>query len=186
MSPLLAIIFKDVLIELRNRETVTSMMMFGFLVVVIFNFAFEPSGAERSLIAPGIIWVSFSFAGIIGLNRSLAMETDNDCLQGLLLAPLSRSDLYLGKVASNFLFMIFSEIIVLPIFFILNNVPFTTSSSGLRALRCWERWDSLRLERSFPQSRQYPDARSDAAGASDTVNHSGHHGIGQCDQRSAG
>ena len=125
MSPLLAIIFKDVLIELRNRETVTSMMMFGFLVVVIFNFAFDPSGAERSLIAPGIIWVAFSFAGIIGLNRSLSMEIDNDCLQALLLAPLSRSDLYLAKVTSNFLFMIFSEIIVLPIFFILNNVPFT-------------------------------------------------------------
>ena len=74
---------------------------------------------------PGIIWVAFSFAGIIGLNRALSMEIDNDCLQGLLLAPLSRSDLYLAKVASNFLFMVLSELIVLPVFFILNNVRFT-------------------------------------------------------------
>jgi heme exporter protein B len=75
-------------------------------------------------VAPGILWVAFSFAAILGLNRSLSMELDNDCLQGLLLAPIGRGELYVGKVASNFAFMMIAEIIVLPIFVILNNLSF--------------------------------------------------------------
>src|SRR5207249_7478314 len=67
---------------------------------------------------------AFSFAAILGLNRSLAMEIDNDCLQGLLLAPVDRGNLYIGKVASNFTFMIIAEVIVLPIFVIFNNLKF--------------------------------------------------------------
>jgi heme exporter protein B len=77
---------------------------------------------DRSLISPGILWVSFTFAGVIGLNRSLAMELDNECLQGLLLAPLSRGDLYLGKVASNFAFMMIAEVTIFPFFVVLNNL----------------------------------------------------------------
>jgi heme exporter protein B len=124
MRPLTAIVFKDVVIELRNKEVISSMMMFGLLVLVIFNFAFQPAGAERALIAPGVLWVGFAFAGILGLNRSLSMEIDNDCLQGLLLAPLDRGDLYLGKVASNFMFMMIAELIILPIFVIFYNLRF--------------------------------------------------------------
>jgi heme exporter protein B len=70
------------------------------------------------------LWVAYSFAAILGLNRSLAMEIDNDCLQGLLLAPLGRGELYIGKVASNFAFMMIAELVVLPVFFILNNLNF--------------------------------------------------------------
>ena len=71
MKPALAVISKDILVEFRNKEAVGSMFLFGILVVVIFNFAFEPSGVDRARIAPGILWVAFSFSGIIGLNRSL-------------------------------------------------------------------------------------------------------------------
>jgi heme exporter protein B len=124
MRPITAIIFKDIVIEMRSKESVSSMLMFGVLVLAIFNFAFEPSSVDRSLIAPGILWVAFSFAAILGLNRSLAMEMDNECLQGLLLAPLERGDLYLGKVASNFTFIMIAELIVLPIFVIFNNLKF--------------------------------------------------------------
>jgi heme exporter protein B len=122
MMPLTSIIFKDIAVEWRNKEAISSMFMFGFLTMVIFNYAFDPTGMDRSLISPGILWVSFSFAGIIGLNRSLSMELDNECLQGLLLAPLSRGDLYLGKVASNFAFMLISEIVIFPAFVVLNNL----------------------------------------------------------------
>jgi heme exporter protein B len=124
MRPVAAIIFKDILIEMRSKESVSSMLMFGVLVLTVFNFAFEPSSVDRSQIAPGILWVAFSFAAILGLNRSLAMEIDNDCLQGLLLAPLGRGGLYLGKVASNFIFMMIAELIVLPVFVIFNNLRF--------------------------------------------------------------
>lgn len=122
MSPIAAIVFKDIAIEYRNKEAFSSMLLFGLLVVVVFSFAFE--GADRSTVVPGMLWVAFSFAGILGLNRSLSMETDNDCLQGLLLSPLSRSDLYLGKVAGNFIFAVIAELVLLPLFVVLNNLAF--------------------------------------------------------------
>src|SRR5215471_1473364 len=123
MRAILAIIFKDIAIELRSKESVTAMLMFGILVIVVFMFAVDPS-VDKLLVAPGILWVAFSFAAILGLNRSLAMEMDNDCLQGLLLAPLDRGDLYLGKVVGNFVFTIVAEIIILPVFAVLQHLNF--------------------------------------------------------------
>jgi len=122
MKPILAIVHKDVAIELRNKESISSMLWFGLLVLVIFSFSFDSSGAEN--IRPGLLWVAFSFAGILGLNRSLSLESDNDCLQGLLLAPIDRGDLYLGKVAGNFAFTLIAEFIILPIFAALQHVHF--------------------------------------------------------------
>jgi heme exporter protein B len=136
MRPVTAIIFKDVVIEMRSKESISAMLMFGILVLVIFMFAFESTSLNRALIAPGTLWVAFSFAAILGLNRSLAMEIDNDCLQGLLLAPLGRGELYLGKVASNFIFMMIAELIVLPIFVIFNNLTFGTAILEIAAVAC--------------------------------------------------
>src|SRR6058998_379679 len=136
MSPVIAIVFKDIVIEMRSKESVSSMLMFGVLVLTIFSFAFEPSSLERALLAPGTLWVAISFAAILGLNRSLAMEIDNDCLQGLLLAPLSRGDIYLGKVASNFTFMIIAELVILPVFVIFNNLKFNLQFLEIAAITC--------------------------------------------------
>jgi heme exporter protein B len=122
MKPIAAIVFKDVAIEYKNKEAFSSMLLFGLLVVVVFSFAFE--GAERQMLAPGMLWVAYSFAGILGLNRSLNIEIDNDCLQGLLLSPLSRGDLYLGKVLGNLAFTLLAELVILPLFVILNNLAF--------------------------------------------------------------
>jgi len=122
LRPITAIVFKDVAIEYRNKEAFSSMLLFGLLVVVVFSFAFD--GLDRRALAPGMLWVAYSFAGILGLNRSLNMEIDNDCLQGLLLSPLSRSDLYLGKVSGNFIFTVIAEMILLPFFVVLNNLRF--------------------------------------------------------------
>jgi len=124
MRPITAIIFKDVVVELRNKESLSAMVMFAVLILVIFNFAFESSGVDKTTIAPGTLWVAFSFAAILGLNRSLAKELDNECLQGLLLAPLSRGDLYVAKVAGNVIFMLVAQAIVLPLFVIINNLKF--------------------------------------------------------------
>jgi heme exporter protein B len=122
MKPIVAIIHKDVAIEFRNKESISSMLWFGLLVLIIFSFSFDSSGAEN--IRPGLLWVAYSFAGILGLNRSLSMESDNDCLQGLLLAPVDRGDLYLGKVAANFVFTLVAEMMILPIFAVLQHVHF--------------------------------------------------------------
>ena len=126
MKQLLALVGKDVTVELRRKESVTSMMMFGVLVTVIFNFAFEPSGAQSVLVAPGVLWVALTFAGMIGLNRSLAIDLDNDSLQGLLLAPVSRGNLYIGKVLSNFLFMLVADTIILPLFIVFYDLRLDT------------------------------------------------------------
>jgi len=131
LKPITAIVFKDILIEMRSKESISSMLMFGILVLVIFMFAFESSGLDKALIGPGELWAAFSFSAILGLNRSLSMEIDNDCLQGLLLAPLGRGSLYLGKVASNFTFMIIAEFVVLPVFFIFNNLSFDQRFLGV-------------------------------------------------------
>jgi len=134
LRALTAIIFKDIVIEMRSKESISSMLMFGILVLVVFMFAFEATGIEKALIGPGELWVAYSFAAILGLNRSLAMEIDNDCLQGLLLAPLGRGELYLGKVASNFTFMVIAEFIVLPVFFVLNNLSFDQRFLGIAGI----------------------------------------------------
>ena len=131
MKSIAAIIFKDIVIEMRSKESISSMLMFGILVLVVFIFAFESRGLDKSMVGPGELWVAFSFAAILGLNRSLAMEIDNDCLQGLLLAPLGRGELYLGKVASNFAFMMIAELVVLPVFFLLNNLTFDLRFLGI-------------------------------------------------------
>jgi len=136
MKSVAAIIFKDIVIEMRSKESISSMLMFGILVLVIFMFAFESSSIDKAMIAPGTLWVAFSFAAILGLNRSLAMEIDNDCIQGLLLAPLGRGELYLGKVASNFIFMMIAELIVLPAFVILNNLSFNLKFLEVAAVAC--------------------------------------------------
>lgn len=136
MSPISAIVFKDIAIELRSKESLASMIMFGVLVLVIFNFAFESTGLDKALIAPGTLWVAISFAAILGLNRSFAMETDNDCLQGLLLAPLSRGELYIGKVASNFIFIMIAELIILPLFVIFNGFNFDLKILKVGGIAC--------------------------------------------------
>ena len=132
MKAIPAIVFKDIAIEYKNKEAFSSMLLFGLLVVVVFSFAFE--GSDREALAPGMLWVAFSFAGILGLNRSLSIETDNDCLQGLLLSPLSRGDLYLGKVLSNLAFTVLAELVILPFFVILNNLRFDQTLLGIAGI----------------------------------------------------
>jgi heme exporter protein B len=116
MNAILSLVLKDVSIELRRKESVAAMVMFGFLVLVIFNFAIESANLDPSLrpdLAPGVLWVAVSLAAILGLNRSLAIDLDNDSIQGLLLAPLARGTLYVAKVLSNFLFILIADCIAL-------------------------------------------------------------------------
>jgi len=118
-----AIVWKDISAELRTKEMFSSMFVFVFLAIVIFNFAFELRVDNVRQVAPGILWVAFSFAGVLGLNRSFILEKDQGCLEGLLLAPMDRSLVYFGKVISNLLFMLVVEAIALPIFAALFNLP---------------------------------------------------------------
>ena len=117
-----AVVRKDLASEFRSRELLSAMFLFALLVILIFNFALELNARERSEITAGVLWVTFVFAGQLGLNRSMAIEKDRNCLDGLLLAPVDRSAIYFGKMLANLLFMLIVEIIVLPIYSILYNV----------------------------------------------------------------
>lgn len=117
-----AITWKDLAAELRSRELLSAMLVFSLLVILIFNFALELDIATRRSVTSGVLWTTFAFAGTLGLNRSMAVEKDRGCLDGLLLAPVDRSAIYFGKVISNLAFMLIVEAIVLPIYSVLYNV----------------------------------------------------------------
>lgn len=117
----LAIVWKDLTAELRSRELLTSMLVFALLVILIFNFALELDARTRANITAGVLWVTFTFAGTLGLNRSMAVEKDRGCLDGLLLAPVDRAAIYLGKALSNWVFLLIVAGIVLPVYSLLYN-----------------------------------------------------------------
>ena len=119
LSPILTLALKDILLEVRTKEIVSSVLLFAFLAVIIFSFAFDPTPAVVALVAPGILWVAFTFAGVLGFNRSFILEKDKGSLDGLLLCPVSRDVIYLGKLAGTFLFMVVVEALLLPVFAVL-------------------------------------------------------------------
>ena len=119
-----AVVWKDLSAELRSRELLSAMLIFALLVILIFNFALDldPATRREPTITAGVLWVIFVFAGTLGLNRSMAIEKDRGCLDGLLLAPVDRSAIYFGKALGNLVFMLMVEFIVLPIYSLLYNV----------------------------------------------------------------
>jgi heme exporter protein B len=112
----LAIVQKDLAAEFRSRELFSAMLVFSLLVIIIFNFALELDITVRRSVAAGILWTTFAFAGTLGWNRSMAVEKDRGCMDGLLLAPVDRSAIFFGKTISNLIFMLVVEAIVLPVY----------------------------------------------------------------------
>lgn len=117
-----AVMWKDLSAELRSRELLSAMLVFALLVILIFNFALDLDVSARFSVTSGVLWVTFAFAGTLGLNRSMAVEKDRGCLDGLLLAPVDRAAIYFGKAIGNLVFMLIIEIIVLPVYSALYNV----------------------------------------------------------------
>ena len=123
LSAIQAVIWKDLTAEWRTRENLSAMLVFALLVILIFNFALDLDIQAQESLSAGVLWTTFIFAGTIGLNRSLAVEKDRGCLDGLLLAPVDRSVIYFGKAIGNLIFMLLVEIIVLPVYSFLYQVP---------------------------------------------------------------
>ncbi|SJZ93148.1 heme exporter protein CcmB [Selenihalanaerobacter shriftii] len=122
-----ALVWKDLKSEFRTKEMLSAMLIFAFLVIVIFSFAFDPTDKDLQQVFPGIIWVAFIFSGILGLNRSFVSEKKNNSIQGLMLCPADRSVIYFGKVITNLILMLIVEFISLPIFIILFDYRFSGS-----------------------------------------------------------
>lgn len=112
----LVLLRKDLVSEWRTKERLSPMLFFVLLVLLVYNFGFELGGAALWEIGPGVLWSSFVFASLFGLQRTFASEAANDCLDGLLAAPLSRAGLYLAKMGGNALFLLAVQLLTLPLF----------------------------------------------------------------------
>ena len=121
-----AILWKDIRCELRSKQTWISMGLFALLVLVIFNFAFDLRVDNIAAIAPGALWVAFVFASLLGLGRTIATEQEKGSMDRLMLCPVDRKAIYLAKLLGNMLFIGVVEIVALPIFAALFNVPLFT------------------------------------------------------------
>lgn len=129
-----AIVWKDIRAELRTKDIFSSMFVFALLAVIVFNFAFELRVPSMKMVAPGIVWVAVTFAGILGLNRAFVIELDKGSLAGLLLAPVDRSAIYFGKMLGNLIFIVIVEIILLPLVMVFFNLSLLTGPHLLALL----------------------------------------------------
>ena len=114
---------KDLLLEFRTRTAVLSAVVFTALVLTVFNFGRDPTAVATIDLAPSILWVTFSFAAILALNRAFQLELENDALEALLVSPISRTSLYLGKLVANLMFVGVVECVALPLFVLFFDVP---------------------------------------------------------------
>jgi len=119
-----AIVRKDLAVERRSRELLTAMFVFALTVILVFSFSFELRVERVREVAPGVLWVAITFAGMLGLGRSFVSERDQGCLDGLLLAPIERSAIFVGKMLGNLIFISMVEIVTLPIYLALFDLPF--------------------------------------------------------------
>ena len=113
---------KDLRVEFRSRTAILSAVVFVILAFVVFNFGRDPTAVPNVALAPSILWVTFTLAAILALNRAFHLELENHALDGLLLAPIDRSSIYLGKLIANLVFVATFELIGVPLLMLFFNV----------------------------------------------------------------
>ncbi|MCY4555472.1 MAG: heme exporter protein CcmB [Chloroflexi bacterium] len=131
LSATLAIAWKDVRLEVRSRDTVVSALIFGLIVVVVFNFGLNRSPGSLAPVAPGLLWVAYGFVGVLAMNRAFARELEQGALDGLLAAPVSRDAVFLGKMFGTLSFMLVIEAVLLPVFAVMLDLPTLSPVLGL-------------------------------------------------------
>jgi heme exporter protein B len=112
---------KDLYSELKTKQVLATMIIFAGLVILVFSFAFDPANNTTKEVIPGVVWVIIVFSGILGLNRSFISEQRNDTMQGLLIAPMDATSIFLGKLLANFAMILVVECISVPFLFLLFN-----------------------------------------------------------------
>jgi heme exporter protein B len=122
---------KDLAIELRTRSAFLSVVVFTLLGLVIFFFAWDPTAVSPLDLAPGVLWVTFTFAGLLGLHRSFGVEVQDRALDGLLVAPIDREAIFLGKAIANVIFVSAVLLIAVPSVALFYNLPLVRTVSAL-------------------------------------------------------
>jgi heme exporter protein B len=116
------VLWKDLLLELRRRDSLLTMFFFGTLLLFVFHFSFDLAPDKVAEMAPALLWLAFLFTGTLGLAQLFQAERENHCLDALLLSPLDRGALFLAKTSFNLILMLLVELIVMPLFWILFNL----------------------------------------------------------------
>jgi heme exporter protein B len=122
LSQIFLLLRKDLLLELRRRESLLTMFFFGTLLLFVFHFSFDLAPERVTEMAPALLWLAFLFTGTLGLAQLFEAERGNHCLEALLLSPMDRGALFLAKTAFNLILMVLVEIVVIPLFWILFNL----------------------------------------------------------------
>ncbi len=133
----LAIARKDLAIEWRTKESVPAMALFTVTVYVLFHFGLDRDSLDGEL-ASGVLWVTLLLAAVIGVSRLFAAEREQGGIDGLLLAPVDRTALFLAKAAVLFLYLVALELVAVPAFVLLLLGPGVTG--GLRGAGAWSCW----------------------------------------------
>ena len=128
-----AVAAKDLRVELRTRTSLLSAAVFAVLVLMVFNFARDPTAVATIDLAPSVLWVTVAFASVVAMNRAFTVERENAAFDGLLLAPVSREVLYLGKYLANLAFVLVVEAITLPLFVLFFNISLGHALAGVCA-----------------------------------------------------
>jgi len=127
-----ALLWKDLVSEWRSRDRIVAMVVFSFLVVVVFQLAWPPmESGEMVRFAPGVLWVTYLFAAVIGLGRTFALELENDAITALALAPGTRGWLFLGKAAATWILITAVQAMTAVVFALFFRVDLTIAAPGL-------------------------------------------------------
>jgi heme exporter protein B len=125
------VVWKDVLSERRSKESLNALVFFSLLLLFVFQFALGPERAKVEAALPGLLWLGFVLAGLLAFGRTFLVERENDCWEGLVLAPGDKSAIYLGKLVGNVLLMAVVEAVLVLLFALFFNLDFTGALPGL-------------------------------------------------------
>ena len=126
-----SVVWKDLLVERRSKETLNALAFFSLLLLFVFQFALGPDRERLATALPGLLWLGFVLAGLLGLGRTFVLERENDCWEGLILAPGDKSAIYVGKLAANVTLMLVVEGLILLLFAVFFNVDLAPALTGL-------------------------------------------------------
>lgn len=124
-------LWKDLLVERRSKETLNALLFFSLLLLFIFQFTLGPDRERLASVLPGLLWLGFILSGLLALGRTFLIERENDCWDGLLLAPGDKSAIYLGKLAGNLILMGLVEALVVALFVVFFNISVADVLGGL-------------------------------------------------------
>jgi heme exporter protein B len=125
---------KDLAIEFRTRSAFLSAVVFALLGLVIFYYAWDPTAVAVVDLAPGVLWIIFTFSGLLGLHRSFGVEATDHAIDGLLASPVSRHSIFLGKALANLVFVVAVQMIAIPALVLFYNLPLGNVAAPLFAI----------------------------------------------------